>query len=51
MGFPLALSLAAGPLIHLSMSYPTVPGWVPDLRLPIYTDRIHKTKQCAPANL
>ncbi|PNH06475.1 putative peroxygenase 3 [Tetrabaena socialis] len=44
LGFNLLISALAVPFIHLSFSYPTLKSWIPDPRLPIYLDRIHRTK-------
>ncbi|KAG2447872.1 hypothetical protein HYH02_007328 [Chlamydomonas schloesseri] len=44
LGFNLLISTLAVPFIHLSFSYPTLKGWLPDPRLPIYLDQIHRTK-------
>eukprot|EP00198_Chlamydomonas_reinhardtii_P006031 XP_001695367.1 predicted protein [Chlamydomonas reinhardtii] len=44
LGFNLIISALAVPFIHLSFSYPTLKGWLPDPRLPIYLDQIHRTK-------
>lgn len=30
IGFPVLISLLAVPFIHLSFSYPTLNGWLPD---------------------
>lgn len=44
MGYNPLVSFVGPLLIHGSMSYATLPNWIPDLRFPIYTDRIHKCK-------
>ncbi|GLC42503.1 hypothetical protein PLESTB_001105000 [Pleodorina starrii] len=44
LGFNLVLSAVAVPFIHFSFSYPTLKSWIPDPRMPIYLDRIHRTK-------
>jgi hypothetical protein len=44
LGFNLVISALAVPFIHGSFSYPTSHSWIPDPRLPIYLDRIHRTK-------
>ncbi|KAM9874677.1 hypothetical protein VDGL01_11234 [Verticillium dahliae] len=44
LGFSMPLSLVAVFIIHANFSYPTSPSWIPDPRLPVYVDRIHKDK-------
>ncbi|EFJ40618.1 hypothetical protein VOLCADRAFT_69295 [Volvox carteri f. nagariensis] len=44
LGFNMLISALAVPFIHFSFSYPTLKSWIPDPRLPIYLDRIHRTK-------
>ncbi|GIL80563.1 hypothetical protein Vretimale_16017 [Volvox reticuliferus] len=44
LGFNLLISSLAVPFIHGSFSYPTQKTWIPDPRLRIYMDRIHRTK-------
>ncbi|KXZ46688.1 hypothetical protein GPECTOR_41g652 [Gonium pectorale] len=44
LGFNLLISSLAVPFIHFSFSYPTLKSWIPDPRLPIYLDQIHRTK-------
>ncbi|KAG2492156.1 hypothetical protein HYH03_009647 [Edaphochlamys debaryana] len=44
LGFNLLISSLAVPFIHLSFSYPTLKSWIPDPRLPIYLNQIHRTK-------
>lgn len=44
LGFNLLISALAVPFIHGSFSYPTSHSWIPDPRLPIYLDRMHRTK-------
>ncbi|KAK9830158.1 hypothetical protein WJX72_010048 [[Myrmecia] bisecta] len=44
MGLPWVVAFFSPLAIHGAMSLPTVPGFLPDWRFPIYTDRIHKAK-------
>ncbi|MBA0629031.1 hypothetical protein Godav_023651 [Gossypium davidsonii] len=44
IGFGPVSSFILGVLINGTMSYPTLPGWIPNILLPIYIDRIHKAK-------
>ncbi|KAE8734267.1 Peroxygenase 1 [Hibiscus syriacus] len=37
-------SLFAAIIINIGLSYSTIEGWIPELFLPIYIDRIHKCK-------
>ncbi|KAI3511478.1 hypothetical protein L1887_18632 [Cichorium endivia] len=44
IGFGVLLSLVAGLGFNLTFSYPSLPGYIPDLLLPIYIANIHKAK-------
>ncbi|KAJ9527701.1 hypothetical protein QJQ45_025980 [Haematococcus lacustris] len=44
LGFGYIISLLAVPFIHGSFSFPTSPGWIPHPLMPIYIERMHKTK-------
>ncbi|KAK8670996.1 hypothetical protein V6N13_037608 [Hibiscus sabdariffa] len=44
LGFDRLPSFMLGLIINLSMSYATLPGWMPNPLFPIYIDRIHKAK-------
>lgn len=44
IGFNHVISLLAVPFIHLSFSYPTCSGWLPDLFLRIFIKNMHRTK-------
>jgi Caleosin related protein len=45
IGFNPLIALAAVPVIHGSLSYPTQPGFIPDMWFSINTNNIHK---CVP---
>lgn len=42
IGFNPLIALAAVPVIHGSLSYPTQPGFIPDIWFSINTNNIHK---------
>jgi len=44
LGFGVVLSLLAMVVIHVNFAYPTQRSWVPDPRLLVHVDRIHKNK-------
>ncbi|VVB16075.1 unnamed protein product [Arabis nemorensis] len=44
LGFNLLASLILAAGIHIALSYPTLPGWLPSPFLPIYIHNIHKAK-------
>ncbi|GAO14079.1 hypothetical protein UVI_02038290 [Ustilaginoidea virens] len=44
LGFNVILSVLAVVIIHSNLSYPTVPGLLPDPFFRIYIERIHKNK-------
>lgn len=44
IGFGYLISFFAVPFLHGSFSYPSSPSWIPDPRLPIFTNRIHRCK-------
>jgi peroxygenase len=44
LGFGILFSLIAMIFIHLNFAYPTQESWVPDPRMLIYVQRIHKNK-------
>ena len=43
-GWSLPLALLATFLINFNLSYPTLPGWLPDPFFRIYVSRLHKDK-------
>ncbi|KAL9109332.1 MAG: hypothetical protein Q9187_008180 [Circinaria calcarea] len=43
-GWSIPLSLFVAYIIHVALSYPTVPGYLPDPSFRIYTARLHKDK-------
>jgi len=44
VGFNFIISLVAAFFINLGLSYSTLHGWIPSPFLPIYIDRIHRSK-------
>ncbi|KAI3826676.1 hypothetical protein L1987_00728 [Smallanthus sonchifolius] len=44
IGFNVLISLIGGLFVNLALSYPTLPGYIPSLLLPIYIENIHKSK-------
>ncbi|XP_022138460.1 peroxygenase-like [Momordica charantia] len=44
IGFNVIMSLVLAFVVNLTMSYPTLPGWIPSPFLPIYIYNIHKNK-------
>jgi peroxygenase len=44
LGFGIFLSILAVAVIHLNFAYPTQKSWIPDPRLLVHIDRIHKDK-------
>ncbi|WCJ24105.1 Peroxygenase [Euphorbia peplus] len=44
LGFNLFISLLMGFAINLTLSYSTLPGWIPSPLLPVYIRNIHKAK-------
>ncbi|KAL8139598.1 hypothetical protein V2J09_005619 [Rumex salicifolius] len=44
VGFNIVFSLITAAVIHLALSYPTLPGWFPSPFFPIYIYNIHKAK-------
>ncbi|XP_051218223.1 peroxygenase-like isoform X1 [Lolium perenne] len=44
VGFNFIMSALITVLVHLVMSYPTLPGWMPSPLFPIYVHNIHKCK-------
>ncbi|KAG6552940.1 hypothetical protein Mapa_005473 [Marchantia paleacea] len=44
LGYSTGISTLAALVINGAFSYPTYDGWVPDLRFPIYLEKIHRTK-------
>ncbi|XVF62787.1 hypothetical protein PTKIN_Ptkin09bG0036300 [Pterospermum kingtungense] len=44
IGLNIVFSFFITIFINVGFSYPTLPGWLPDLRFPVYMGRIHKAK-------
>ncbi|KAD5803617.1 hypothetical protein E3N88_14977 [Mikania micrantha] len=44
IGFNVLVSLIGGLLFNITFSYPTLPGYIPNLLLPIYIANIHQAK-------
>jgi hypothetical protein len=44
LGYGVILSLLAVVIIHFNLAYPTQKSWIPDPRLLIHVDRIHRAK-------
>jgi len=44
VGFNFIISLVGCIFINLGLSYSTLPGWIPSPFLPVYIDRIHRSK-------
>jgi len=51
LGFNILVSLFAAFIIHLSLSFRTVPGVLPDPLFRIWLDNIHKTKHGSDTNI
>ncbi|XP_076959758.1 putative peroxygenase 3 [Bidens hawaiensis] len=44
IGFNVVLAFILSLVFHITFSYPTLPGYIPSLLLPIYIENIHKGK-------
>ncbi|GJN27069.1 hypothetical protein PR202_gb15054 [Eleusine coracana subsp. coracana] len=44
LGFNIILSFMIALVVNVTMSYPTLPGWLPNPLFPIYVHNIHKSK-------
>ncbi|KAL3697897.1 hypothetical protein R1sor_011973 [Riccia sorocarpa] len=44
LGYPTPISVLAAIVINGTFSYSTYDGWIPDIRFPIYLEKVHRTK-------
>ena len=51
IGFNPILSFIAIFVIHLTFSYWSLDGWIPDPRFPIYTKNIHRTRHGSDSHI